>query len=163
MFRDDVRAPITLSFPDDTLGTFTNVCLFLHVAVAYCINSSVLTKSICQAVWPSVFLAPHRQKEKVVRWGLVSTGILCGAIFIAILVPFFSDLMNIYSSIGIFSLSFAVPSLLWIFGRKYTSQLSLAWNVLIIVLATVGAGMGCWAAVKDISHNWATCHYKIHF
>ena len=44
VYGNNVQAPITLNLPDDSLRIVTNVCLFLHVSVAYLLNSTVLCR-----------------------------------------------------------------------------------------------------------------------
>jgi len=77
VYGEDVKAPITLNLPDNTLRLITNGCLFVHVAAAYCINSTVLTTSIVEAIWPFA-LSSASNKEKVgasaTTWCLKETG-----------------------------------------------------------------------------------------
>ena len=128
-YGNAVKAPITLNLPEDGLSIFTNVLrvlacgciimtvacvrvqvlLFIHVMVAYLINSTVLSTAICRFIWPGLLEGTTDQRVAM-RWGSVASGLMVTCFLIAILVPFFSDLMNIYSSVGIFTLSFAIPS-----------------------------------------------------
>ncbi len=74
------------------------------------------------------------------------------------------DLMNIYSSVGIFTLSFLVPPGLWCL--KHWGSLSssrIAVDMLVMVAAVVGCGLGVYAAVVQIKDDWAQCDYHIEF
>eukprot|EP00730_Choanoeca_flexa_P017978 TRINITY_DN8717_c0_g1_i1.p1 TRINITY_DN8717_c0_g1~~TRINITY_DN8717_c0_g1_i1.p1 ORF type:complete len:470 (+),score=101.85 TRINITY_DN8717_c0_g1_i1:126-1535(+) len=161
VYGTGVKAPITLNLPDNTLRLVTNGCLFIHVAVAYCINSTVLVTGIVEAIWPFA-LSSASNKEKALKWGLAASGVLGCAVGIGLVVPFFSDLMNVYSSIGIFSLSFAVPVLLWMLVQRNTmSPASRMLHAVLVTLAVTGCGLGVWGAVKDIMNKWSECHYHL--
>eukprot|EP00045_Choanoeca_perplexa_P019395 m.2746 g.2746 ORF g.2746 m.2746 type:complete len:469 (+) comp4000_c0_seq1:99-1505(+) len=161
VYGEGVQAPITLNLPDNTLRLVTNGCLFVHVAVAYCINSTVLVTGIVEAIWPFA-LSSASGKEKALKWGIAASGVLGLAIGIGLVVPFFSDLMNVYSSIGIFSLSFAMPVLLWMMLQRNTmSDGSRLGHALLVTFAVAGCGLGVWGAVQDISNKWSECHYHI--
>ena len=163
-YDNAVSAPITLNLPHDDVGVFTNVCLLLHVIVAYCINSTVLTRAICDSIWPGMLGNTLRHNRIALRWGMISTSILIFCGVVALLVPFFSDLMNVWSSIGIFTLSFAVPSLLYIIdNRGDLSNFAIAVNIIIIALAIVGCCLGVWAAGADIADKWAHCDMSLKF
>lgn len=175
-FGGSVTAPITMNLPHDGLGVFTNVCLLLHVMVAYCINSTVLTRAICDSVWPGLLGTGPRARRVALRWGMVSTSILLVCGLVALLVPFFSDLMNVWSSVGIFTLSFAVPSALYLManhlgpkkreeeiGRTELSSFAVSVNVIIIIIAVAGAGLGIWAAIADIADKWSQCDFSLKF
>ncbi len=180
-FGGSVTAPITMNLPHDGLGVFTNVCLLLHVMVAYCINSTVLTRAICDSIWPGLLGTGNvgtgqRQRRVALRWGAVSASILLVCGLVALLVPFFSDLMNVWSSVGIFTLSFAVPSSLYLManylgpkkrheelGRTELSTFAVSVNGVIIVIAVAGAGLGIWAAVADIADKWSQCDFSLKF
>jgi len=164
IYGEDVKAPITMEMADNNLRTFTNILLFVHVAVAYCINSCVLTTAICRLIWPRLRLSAGGAdwKGTALRWGGVATVIMGLCIVIAVVVPFFGDLMNVYSSLGIFSLSFAVPVLLFVMVRRgEMGGPSTALHALLVLLAVVGCALGMWAAVQDIISKWKVCHYHI--
>ena len=177
-YDNAVTAPITMSLPKDSVGIFTNVCLLIHVMIAYCINSTVLTRAVCDSLWPGLLTSPafgKKQRSVMLRWGAVSTCILLACSVVAMLVPFFSDLMNIWSSVGIFTLSFAVPSILYIMvnhrvslkradvSGSELSSLAISVNSLIVLVAVGGAGLGIWAAVADIVDKWSQCDFSLKF
>eukprot|EP00051_Salpingoeca_urceolata_P006026 m.80107 g.80107 ORF g.80107 m.80107 type:complete len:440 (+) comp14651_c0_seq3:303-1622(+) len=66
-YGDDVKSPITLNLPDNALRAFTNVCLFVHVMMAYAINSQVLTEVssdfVVRGVWRVTVAAPSPNAE----------------------------------------------------------------------------------------------------
>lgn len=162
IYGDKVKAPITEEMADNNLRTFTNILLFVHVAVAYCINSCVLTTSICRLIWPLMSLDGSAGRGTMLRWGGVATFIMGLCLVIAVVVPFFGDLMNVYSSLGIFSLSFAVPVLLIMMVRR--AEMGLASKTIhgvLVLAAVVGCGLGMWGAVKDIVDKWQVCDYHI--
>ena len=69
---------------------------------------------------------------------------------------------QVYSSLGIFSLSFAVPVFLWMIYRgKRMSLVPRIVHGALIFLALAACGLGMWAAVKDIQQKWSLCHYSI--
>ncbi|EDQ89622.1 uncharacterized protein MONBRDRAFT_25158 [Monosiga brevicollis MX1] len=162
VYGRDVKAPITLSLPDNGLRLATNVCLFIHVAMAYCINSCVLVTNLVEIIWPGTLTAAKATKRQVIlRWGFVGTLTLGFAIAISLVVPFFSDLMNVYSSLGIFSLSFAVPVIFYILIEPSLRGFNKIINYGLVLIAIVGCVMGMWAAIEDIADKWKTCHYSI--
>lgn len=72
--------------------------------------------------------------------------------------------MNIYSSIGIFTLSFLVPPALWCLRHwGALSSRRLAVDAAVMVVAVVGCVLGVYAAAVQISDDWKTCDYKIKF
>lgn len=164
-YGDLVGAPITQNLPDDAVRIFTNACLLLHVMVAYCIMSTVVTRALCDAWWPGMVTGTSlRRRRPALRWGMVSSAILVGCGLMALLVPFFSDLMNIWSSMGVFTLSFGVPPAFYLMtNRGELSTLAIAVNGIIIVLAAGGAGLGVWAAVADIVDKWQHCNFSLSF
>ena len=97
-YGNGVKSPITLNLPDDGLSVFTNVLLFVHVMIAYLINSTVLSHAVCRWMWPG--LIERNGSQSALKWGVVASTIMITCIVIATLVPFFSDLMNIYSSVS---------------------------------------------------------------
>lgn len=87
---------------------------------------------------------------------------MVASIVIAIVVPFFSDLMNIYSSLGIFTLSFMVPPILWCLANwQGLSRMQFGANVLVTMLSSIGCILGIYAAAQQIDIDWKTCNYKI--
>jgi proton-coupled amino acid transporter len=125
-------------------------------------QSTVITRAICDYLYPGMLTTNARRYRPALKWGIVSTSILAACGVIALLIPFFSDLMNIWSSVGIFTLSFAVPSGLYMMAnRGELSRLAVFVNTAIIVLALVGGGLGVWAAIADILNKWA--HSCFHF
>lgn len=58
--------------------------------VAYCINSTVLSRVVVNAVWPGFLDGPGHTSGKILRWAVAASAIMATALAIAILVPFFS-------------------------------------------------------------------------
>ncbi len=133
--------------------------------VAYCINSTVLTRVVVSFFWPGTLEAAGGSKAgKFVVWAIATTGIMAAAILIAVLVPFFSDLMNIYSSVCIFTLSFLAPPALWCLQHwGGLSGARLAADSAVMLVALVGCALGVYAAVVQIKDDWAQCDYHIEF
>eukprot|EP00122_Pirum_gemmata_P001264 Pgem_evm1s1128 len=124
VYGNKVKSPIIGNFPDDDIQSkIMNFCLFVHVLIAYCINSQVVCQALVSTVFPNTFgVDPEGNDEKprgmmlkqAFYWGASSTVILCISTGMAILIPIMSDMMSIFSCLGIFTLSFAVPSMLYI-------------------------------------------------
>eukprot|EP01147_Barroeca_monosierra_P001147 gene1147-4366_t len=157
IYGEGVSTMITATLADNGLRIFVNVCLFAHVAIAYCINSTVVTRFFFEWIWPGVEKNPHMSKAAVqLRWGIVTTAIMGIVFLIGSIIPFFSDLMNVYSSLGIFSLSFFVPVIFWTrTTAKASPKSKIAFNIFLILVAVAGCGLGVWAAIRDIIHNWS--------
>lgn len=154
---------LTRRFPTWVLLFFQYFCFCDRTtqAVAYCINSTVVVRAAMSFLWPDG-LRDRNIARIMGRWFLLSTSLLALAVGISVVVPFFSSLMNIYASIGIFSLSFAVPVFFWmVFKSDSMRAFDQLWNALLILIAVVGCVLGCWAAIKDIVHKWKLCHYSI--
>ncbi len=72
--------------------------------------------------------------------------------------------MNIYSSVGIFTLSFLVPPALWCLQHYgHLSGSRVVTDALVMLTALVGGGLGVYAAVIQIKDDWAQCDYHIEF
>jgi hypothetical protein len=72
--------------------------------------------------------------------------------------------MNIYSSIGIFTLSFFVPPALWCLQYAASlSKLRLVADGAVMLVAVVGCVLGVYAATVQINDDWKNCDYKIRF
>lgn len=71
-----------------------------------------------EAIWPGSLYHVGQAKLKSLRWGFLSVVILLVSFCIAVVVPFFSDVMDIISSYGIFSLSVWVPALLLLLSQS---------------------------------------------
>ena len=72
--------------------------------------------------------------------------------------------MNIYSSVGIFTLSFFVPPALYCLANW--GELSIAqWvgNGHVMAVSVAGGVLGVYAATVQIKDDWAQCHYHIQF
>eukprot|EP00055_Hartaetosiga_balthica_P007129 m.24101 g.24101 ORF g.24101 m.24101 type:complete len:505 (-) comp5617_c0_seq1:1048-2562(-) len=204
---------VTAELADNWLRICVNICLFLHVAMAYCINSTVVTTFFVNLFFPKLLqsdmelkrlqmklktieqnginttsdytsvpescnsselngdvqeqLCTLKEKSKGVawKWMIVTTGVMGISFLIGSIIPFFGDLMNVYSSLGIFSLSFFIPVLFWMMVKPLTNISSkkdlwkYAINGVLVALALCGCVLGIWAAIKDIIHNWKVCDY----
>ena len=161
IYGESVSSIVTATLPDNWVRILVNVCLFVHVAVAYCINSTVVTRFFFESVWPGFETRPGVSQTGVaLRWGAAATAVMAIVFLIGALIPFFSDLMNVYSSVGIFSLSFFIPVTFWTLMTKATSShLKISLNSVLVVVAIAGCALGVWAAVNDIINNWKVCHY----
>ena len=72
-YGSNVKSPITLNMPDDGVNIATNVLLFIHMMIAYLINSTVITQAGVRFLWPGQL--EQDGKGIAWRWGLVR---LCG-------------------------------------------------------------------------------------
>lgn len=86
--------------------------------MGYCINSTVLVRNWFEAIWPGSLYHIGHAKIKSMRWAFLSFVILLVSFCVAAVVPFFSDVMDIISSYGIFSLSVWVPALLLLMSQS---------------------------------------------
>eukprot|EP00188_Purpureofilum_apyrenoidigerum_P001393 Plantae.Rhodophyta-Purpureofilum_apyrenoidigerum.ctg1763.p1 GENE.Plantae.Rhodophyta-Purpureofilum_apyrenoidigerum.ctg1763~~Plantae.Rhodophyta-Purpureofilum_apyrenoidigerum.ctg1763.p1 ORF type:complete len:152 (-),score=9.20 Plantae.Rhodophyta-Purpureofilum_apyrenoidigerum.ctg1763:51-506(-) len=131
-----------------------HLCLLIHVLVAYCIESYVIVSALHLVTRSSRDYLPGIVSGEKMRWAALSALVLTCAGAVSLLVPSFGDLMSLYSSLGICSLSFAVPPLLWIiFNYENMSKPSL---VLHALLGAFGAGMGLcglYASTETIYSN----------
>ncbi|EGD80156.1 hypothetical protein PTSG_10838 [Salpingoeca rosetta] len=157
-FGGAVTSPITISLPDGWLHVFTNSCLLLHVAAAYCINSTVFVKNLFKLLWPTLYRSQYHAKEKAIRWGFIATIVLLLAFTIAVVVPYFTDVMDLFSAVSIFSLSVWLPALLFIENRKGDmSTLLIFVNVVIVFFGLAGVGLGLWAAMDGVVEKIKEC------
>eukprot|EP00055_Hartaetosiga_balthica_P008322 m.30650 g.30650 ORF g.30650 m.30650 type:complete len:485 (-) comp6240_c0_seq1:1850-3304(-) len=157
----DVPSPITLAFPRDHLNIVTNVLLCIHVAVAYCISSTVFVKNLFKLLWPRLYMSDFHSKKKALRWGFVATLVLLLSFTISVIIPYFQDIMNLYSAVSIFSLSIWVPPFLFIEARKHTMTISLLlFNVLLVLIGLSGMGLGVWAALDDVVKKVKDCKLR---
>lgn len=81
---------------------------------------------------------------------------------ISVVVPYFTDLMDIFSAVGIFALSVWIPAMMMIMSHHGDASYALvAFNVLLVILGLAGTGLGVWAAMDDIVDKLKHC--KVHF
>ncbi|EDQ86645.1 uncharacterized protein MONBRDRAFT_38331 [Monosiga brevicollis MX1] len=154
----DVQSPITLSLPRDGVDIFNNICLLLHVGVAYCINSTVFVRNICDTIWPGFLSEPHLERTKLQRWSALSAGVLLLSFFISVILPYFSDLMDVNSAISLFALSIWLPATLLIMSQLNRMTVWLImFNALLVLLGVVGSLMGLWAAMDDLVDKLGHC------
>jgi len=79
----------------------------------------------------------------------------------AVIVPYFSDLMDVYSAISIFALSIWVPALLMLLAKQGSLSVPLViFNVVLIVVAMLGSALGTWAAFDDLVDKLKHCHVR---
>ena len=92
----------------------------------------------------------------------VATSITCVCVVITMLIPFFEDLVNVDSSIGIFTLSFSIPPImLLMYAGKSMKPARKTVDYAIIALSAAGVVLGVTAAIDNITTMWHTCDYKI--
>eukprot|EP00730_Choanoeca_flexa_P000149 TRINITY_DN10068_c0_g1_i1.p1 TRINITY_DN10068_c0_g1~~TRINITY_DN10068_c0_g1_i1.p1 ORF type:complete len:500 (+),score=98.61 TRINITY_DN10068_c0_g1_i1:103-1602(+) len=160
-YGNAVQSPITLSLPPDGVSIFTNILLLLHVGVAYCINSTVFVRNLFDAIWPGFV---HTSTDRTLlrrRWGGLSLGVLLLSFMVAVVIPYFSDLMDVYASISIFALSIWVPALLMLLAKQGSLSIALLmFNVMLIVIAFVFSGLGTWAAFDDLVDKLRHCQVR---
>ena len=83
-------------------------------------------------------------------------------VVITMLIPFFEDLVNVDSSIGIFTLSFSIPPIMLLMYAGRNMKLSRKMvDYIIIALSAGGVVLGVTAAIDNITVMWHTCDYKI--
>eukprot|EP00043_Microstomoeca_roanoka_P017129 m.177610 g.177610 ORF g.177610 m.177610 type:complete len:514 (+) comp16575_c0_seq2:64-1605(+) len=157
-FGYDVSSPITLSLPNGWLHVATNACLLIHVAAAYCINSTVFVKNLFKMLWPELYRSPYFPREKAVRWGFLATLVLLVAFTIAVVIPYFRDIMNLVSAVSVFSLSIWLPALLFVQARKAEMSTALLFFNVVVVLAGIGGViLAFWAAFDDVVDQVRDC------
>eukprot|EP00045_Choanoeca_perplexa_P010038 m.100428 g.100428 ORF g.100428 m.100428 type:complete len:490 (-) comp15124_c0_seq1:37-1506(-) len=157
-YGNTVQNPITLSLPPDGASIFTNIMLLLHVGVAYCINSTVFVRNLFDTIWPGFIHKSTNTPLLRKRWAGLSLGVLLLSFIVAVIVPYFNDLMDVYSAVSIFALSIWVPALLMLLAQQGSLSLPLlVFNVLLIVVALFGSGMGIWAAFDDLIDKLKHC------
>eukprot|EP00049_Salpingoeca_infusionum_P018686 m.358335 g.358335 ORF g.358335 m.358335 type:complete len:507 (+) comp18115_c0_seq1:224-1744(+) len=157
-FGASIQSTVMLNMPRDKVTTAASAILIVHVAVAYCISSTILVKNVFKAVWPTLYAHKGQRQEKAVRWGFIATLVLLFAFTIAVVVPYFGDIMDVYSAIGVFSLSFWVPASLLIFYVNDSMQFGIRIvNVMILAASALLMFIGIWASTKDAVARFRTC------
>jgi len=146
--------------PNDGVGIFTNICLLVHVAVAYAINSIVIAKNMVNTLWPGFLDSRQSGHLKALRWGFVSTFVLILAYTLAVLLPFFSDMMDILSAVAVFLLSVGLPPAFALLAIQRMRRALTVLNAALIMFALAGIGLGLWAAVSDVVRKFAVCPVK---
>lgn len=141
----------------------------------------VITQAACVKLWPRLFdphaLRPEDRGRRVVRWLGMSTAVLILCILIAVLVPNFSDALDVIAGIGIYSLSFAVPVIFYLLAEPSSVDepgddgkapaprpwWSLHAHAFLVTAACVGFALAMWASFTTLTDHWRHCDYKIHF
>jgi len=149
-----VQSPITMSLPSNTVSSkIAHLCLMVHVLVAYCIESYVIViglEEFLDSKAPRIREALYGKSPKI-GWAVLSGMVLVGSVVVAFCVPNFGDLMSLYSSIGIFSLSFAVPPLLWmVYNYDSMTNASVVLHSLLVVGAGTAGLLGLGASAQTI-------------
>jgi len=143
-----------MSLPSNTVSSkIAHLCLMVHVLVAYCIESYVIViglEEFLDSKAPRIREALYGKSPKI-GWAVLSGMVLVGSVVVAFCVPNFGDLMSLYSSIGIFSLSFAVPPLLWmVYNYDSMTNASVVLHSLLVVGAGTAGLLGLGASAQTI-------------
>lgn len=129
--------------------------------MAYCINSTVFVRNLFDAIWPGYIHTATDQQLLRRRWGGLALGVLLLSFMVAVVVPYFSDLMDVYAAISIFALSIWVPALLMLLAQQGSLSMPfLVFNATLIVVALLGSGLGTWAAFDDLVDKLQHCKVR---
>mmetsp|Transcript_11549 Transcript_11549/g.35303 ORF Transcript_11549/g.35303 Transcript_11549/m.35303 type:complete len:435 (+) Transcript_11549:323-1627(+) len=154
-YGSTVKSPVTMNLHGSyRVSLVAHLCLLVHVLVAYCIESYVIVSALQLAVRSRVQNIPSCLSGDKVRWAVLSALVLVCAGAVSLLVPSFGDLMSLYSSLGICSLSFSVPPLLWIiYNYENMSKPSLALHMMFVAFGASMGICGLFASAQTIFLN----------
>eukprot|EP00199_Chlamydomonas_sp_CCMP681_P000406 CAMPEP_0119107552 /NCGR_PEP_ID=MMETSP1180-20130426/11077_1 /TAXON_ID=3052 ORGANISM="Chlamydomonas cf sp, Strain CCMP681" /NCGR_SAMPLE_ID=MMETSP1180 /ASSEMBLY_ACC=CAM_ASM_000741 /LENGTH=487 /DNA_ID=CAMNT_0007093057 /DNA_START=85 /DNA_END=1548 /DNA_ORIENTATION=+ len=126
-----------------------HMAVVVHVLASYLVYSFILFDLMERGV-ARVVKIDTIVKRTAIRFTL-RTLYVCSTAFIAILAPFFSDLMSLIGAIGVIPTTFVLPSVFWLVLRRPTWRCWEFWiNWLIIGVMTVIGFLGAIAAVRNI-------------
>jgi len=133
-------------------------CVFLNVLASYQVYSFALFDMIERQVAKYVVIKTNF-KRVAVRVTIRTLYVFSTA-FIAILIPFFGDLMSLFGAIGVTPTTFVIPPVLWLIMRKPSWRTWEFWaNWFIIVVMSIVGIFGAVAAVRTIVLNASA--YKV--
>ncbi|ODA83535.1 hypothetical protein RJ55_02049 [Drechmeria coniospora] len=95
-------------------------------------------------------------------WLAVVSGITLAAFIIAEIIPFFSDLLSISSSLFVSGFTFYLPALMWfklLMKGSWRSRENLPWSIINGACFLIGITIlvcGTYASIADIIHKFAT-------
>lgn len=149
-FGSSVEPDILLSIKrPHILVDIADVMVVVHVAAGYQVFAMPLFDIFEKYVRSRMF---SKMPRPIVLRLLVRSVFVCVTTFIAVLVPFFGDLMGLIASIGLMPVTFILPPLLWIHSRKPTgvefwvNAVIAGGSILLALVAFVGS-------VRNIVHD----------
>ncbi|PWY66782.1 hypothetical protein BO70DRAFT_374700 [Aspergillus heteromorphus CBS 117.55] len=155
----DVQSPALLSAG----GTVSRVAFGIALPVIFIsgsINTVVLGRMVHGRIFKNSPIRFINTKMGWITWLALITVITFVAFVIAEVIPFFSDLLSISSSLFISGFTFYFPALMWfllIREGSWTSPKNLALgalNLLCLLIGLITLGAGTYASVDDIIINY---------
>ena len=141
-FGTSVEPDILLSIKHPAwLVDIADMMVVFHVAAGY----QVFAMPLFDVIEGAVRSRMSKRPRPVVLRLVVRTLFVAVVTFIAILVPFFDDLMGLIASVGLMPITFILPPLLWISSRRPTgaefwvNAVIAGGSVLLALVALVGS------------------------
>lgn len=148
-FGKSVEPDVLLSIRrPQVLVDIADVMVVLHVAAGYQVFAMPLFDVFEGVVLRRLSKAP---RPVILRLGVRSLFVFVTT-FIAVLLPFFDDLMGLIASIGLMPITFILPSLLWISSRR-PEGFELWVNVVIAGGSSLLALVAFVGSVRNIIHD----------
>ncbi|KAF6255805.1 amino acid transmembrane transporter [Scenedesmus sp. NREL 46B-D3] len=133
-----------------SLISLAEMCVVLHVAASCQVYSFPMYDMIQQGLWRrGIRLSTSASRLMRVAYVLL----IC---FVAVLLPFFGDLMGLVGAVGVTPTTFLMPAILWLYlKRPPRSSIAFVGNVAIIVLCMLVGILGTVGSLHLIARHAA--------
>lgn len=144
MYGNEVKSQVTLNLP---LGHLSSKIAIYTTLINPFTKYALVITPIANAIEERLRVYNKRSSSVLVRTLLVSSTVI-----IAIMVPFFADLMSFIGSLLSVIVSMLLPCIcyLMIFKDSRKSKIELVFIVLILVFGVLVASLGSYTSVKKI-------------
>ncbi|CAG8725552.1 7877_t:CDS:2, partial [Cetraspora pellucida] len=143
------KSPIYLSLPSGFIVDITMIMITMHVLSALPVYQTAFSLELENYLFANI----SRESSKIILRTILRLTIVFFTVYIAITVPYFTNIMSLLGAMGNGVLLMILPMLVWIklFGWNNISSLEKVWAIFILFFALFGAIVGTWDALSALS------------
>ncbi|CAG8472201.1 18388_t:CDS:1 [Racocetra fulgida] len=143
------KSPIYLSLPPGFIVDITMIMITMHVLFALPVYQTAFSLELENYFFANI---PYRINEFILRT-IIRLTLVIFTIYIAITVPYFTNIMSLLGALGNGVLLMILPISVWIklFGWNHIPSFEKFWVIFILFFALFGAIVGTWDALSALT------------
>ncbi|KAF9383258.1 hypothetical protein CPC16_008999 [Podila verticillata] len=152
-FGAETESPVLKNLPRGAWSSIANSLIIIHVLLA----APILLTSLSMMAEASITqrfsqFEQGSPRKRFLKRGLLRTGIIVLVGFVAAVVPFFGDMMDLLGSLTACLLVFIMPVMFYyrLGGLQKAGWATKAWTVLILLVGAVALVLGTLDAVRHL-------------